>query len=45
MEEHTLKISENKFLRREFGPVREKVAGRTNICNEELQIVLFTKCY
>jgi hypothetical protein len=34
MEEHTLKMFENNLLRREFGPMREKVTGRIKMYNE-----------
>jgi hypothetical protein len=36
-EEHTLKVSENRVLRRIFGPKREEVAGGwRSLHNEEL---------
>jgi hypothetical protein len=37
MEEHRLRVSENRVLRRIFGPKREEVAGDwRKLCNEEL---------
>jgi hypothetical protein len=42
MEEHTLKMFENKLLRRAFGPMREKLTGRIKMYNEEFQNLYFS---
>jgi hypothetical protein len=42
-EEHRLRVSENRFLRRIFGPKREEVAGGCRrLQNAELNILYFS---
>jgi hypothetical protein len=45
-EEHRLRVSENRMLRRIFGPKIEEVTGVwKRLHNEELHNLLFTKCF
>jgi hypothetical protein len=44
MEEHRLRVSEKRVLRRIFGPKREEVAGGWRRAHEDLQNLYTSVC-